>query len=62
MNSELLLEISERIELVSSVEILVVLAVRTLDFAVVSRCKRTNELVFDLTLSVLPLFSLPYLF
>lgn len=45
MNSKLLLEIKKRIESMRSIEIFIIFTVRTLDFAIVSGCKRLNELV-----------------
>ena len=45
VNSKLLLEIKKRIESMRSIEIFIIFTVRTLDFAIVSGCKRLNELV-----------------
>mgnify|MGYP007106089911 CR=1 FL=1 len=45
VNSKLLLEIKKRIKFMRRIEVFIIFAVRTLDFAIVPRCKRLNELV-----------------
>ena len=46
MNGELVGKIFKRIEGVGSIKIFVVLAVRTLDFAVVTRCEGIDETAY----------------
>ena len=50
MNSKLLFEIVERIKGMSSIKIFVIFAMRTLDFAVMPWCIRTNKLMLYATL------------
>ena len=47
VNSKLVFEIGKGIEFMRSIEIFVIFAVRTLDLAIMPRCKRLNELVPD---------------
>ena len=50
-DSELLFEILKGIESVRGIELLVIFAVRALDFAIVSGCANTNQLVANAKLT-----------
>ena len=47
MNGELLCKVIQRVEVMARIEALVILTVAALDFAVVPRCIRADQLVPD---------------